>query len=110
MNTVPLLVYPLLYPWLILCDLCPGFQDDACLLRLSLHSVACSTPCCCHVNREDVCVQTSIMTVVNGSAKQVPGHFNATEDMSAASCLSLAKPFRKVRCKSRCTNGRSTLH
>ena len=50
------------------------------------------------------------MTLVNGSAKQVPGHFNATEDMSAASCLSLAKPFRKVRCKSRCTNGRSTLH
>ena len=45
MNTVPLLVfmYPLLYPWLILCDLCPGFQDDAFLPRLSLHSVACST-------------------------------------------------------------------
>ena len=52
----------------------------------------------------------SITTVMKCSTKQVAGHFDATEDMSAASCLSLAKPIRKLRIKSRCTNWRSTLH
>ena len=74
-------VLGLLYPRMIPCDLCPGFQDGPYpFIAAQCHI---QHPGCFVINREGIRVQTRIITIEKCGVK--PSRFNAPEDMSAAS-------------------------